>query len=191
MRLRFIDVLRTAHREQRGPRQAILDQRHRIGDRERIAIQEHQQILIRRLMSDLHRQMIQLPRMTPTLLEHPIEMNPMRRIDPLQRRPRHERHRQMLTQIPRLNLNPPRRPEMDRHHMQHHSTRSWMRVAGWRELGCTARNLERMMLLISISGRRAAGSELRRRRSPASSNGRMRLLAWSAMESRDSIRMSS
>src|ERR1019366_9447858 len=50
MRLHVADVLGAAHSHQRRAREALFDQRHRVGDRKGIAVEEHQQIVVRGLM---------------------------------------------------------------------------------------------------------------------------------------------
>ena len=75
MRLRVARILGTPDRKQRRLCKCIGDQRHRIGNRKRVAVQEHQQILVRGDVGDLDRQVIELVGVTTALLDHVIEVS--------------------------------------------------------------------------------------------------------------------
>jgi hypothetical protein len=124
MRLGLVDILGSPHRDQRRSGQILIDERHRIGDRKRVAIEKHQQILIRCLLRDLHGEMIQLAGMRATLVNYPVEVNRISRVDMLKRRPSLIGNRDVPLQVPRLDLDPPRRQVMHRGNVKHYVTRT-------------------------------------------------------------------
>ena len=75
VRLRLLGVLRATHGEQRSLLEAVGDQRHRIGDRKRVAIEEHQEVVVRRLVADLHREMVELGGVQASLLDDSVEVD--------------------------------------------------------------------------------------------------------------------
>ena len=77
MWLRLVEVLGPAHGNQRGLLETFADHGHRIGDQERIAVDEHEQIVGRSHLRDLHRQVVQLARVRAVLVENAIEVNPV------------------------------------------------------------------------------------------------------------------
>jgi hypothetical protein len=75
VRLRLLTVLYPANGDQRSVRKAIVDQGHRIGDREGVAVEKHYEIVVRRLVADLHSEVIELGGVQAALLYDSVEVD--------------------------------------------------------------------------------------------------------------------
>ena len=129
MRLRLVRVLGPAHGEKRSLRESVVHERHRVGDRERVAVEEHQQIVVVGLRSDLDREVVELRCVHPFLRNDAVEMRRVGRVDSLERSPHAVRNADVLADVARLNLDPARRTVVNRRYVKHRmgscATRRW------------------------------------------------------------------
>ena len=85
MGLGLLNVLGPAHRHERRAGERVLDEWHGVGDREGVAVEEHQQVVVGGMAGDLPCQVVELARVHATLLDDAVEMHGIGGIDALQR----------------------------------------------------------------------------------------------------------